>query len=687
MKRFAQFTTTLTLTVAIPIAIDAQVITNLDPVELPEIEIFGRKDTFRQQDIPTSDGGDYLSRLSGLSGSRMGGHGTDPIIRGQGQDRTTVLLDGTGIHGGCPNRMDPPTSYAPVEFYDSVRVLKGPQTLIYGPGGSGGTVLFERTVTRFDDGEKLRASLDTGYTDNGGAWYVAADGTAGNQEGQVRLLASTRSAGNYRDGDGEEVRSAYDQSGISAIGAWTPSAHAQLEIGGEYTTAKDVLFAGARMDSPDSTSKVLRLRYRQSWEDGALRGIDFDGGYAAVSHTMDNYSLRPNNKMWMLVPSDTSVWTGRLNARFQAGVGEIQTGFNLKQTSADGTRYAGPPGSDPAMVNSYMWPAVERSAIGVFGEYRFNPDPESALIVGLRLDRFDNSADDTSLNPPGMMMSPDELYLYYYGRSAPRTPQNGLGALVRYERNLGNKGLKTYVAAQRSLRDADPTERYLAANNSVPMMRWVGNPGLKLEQHLLAEAGLVYQSERWLLAGSIHGDWVDDYILRDRARGQSGIESSDRASIYRNVDASLLGFELEFAYQITPSLRANAHVAYVRGTNTTEDRPLAQIPPLDGAVGLEYATDRFRIGGQVRFAAEQDRVDDSPMTGSGLDGSETPGWVTFDLEGRYRFTDRIEVRGGVRNLFDSTYAVHVNRANLFESTPQKINEPGRSIWIALNLAY
>lgn len=687
MIRFAQFTTLLTLTIVATTTIEAQIITDLDPVELPELEIFGRKEIFRQQDIPTSDGGEYLSRLSGISGSRMGGHGTDPIIRGQGQDRTTVLLDGTGIHGGCPNRMDPPTSYAPVEFYDSVRVLKGPQTLIYGPGGTGGTVLFERTVTRFDGDEKLRASLDTGYTDNSGAWYVAADGTAGVPEGQVRLLASTRSAGNYRDGDGEEVRSAYDQSGVSAIGAWTPTENAQLEIGGEYTTARDVLFAGARMDSPDSTSKVLRLRYRQSWEDGALRGIDFDGGYAAVSHTMDNYSLRPNNMMWMLVPSDTSVWTGRLNARIQAGIGEIQTGFNLKQTSADGTRYAGPPGTDPTMVNSYMWPAVERSAIGVFGEYRFNPDPESALIVGLRLDRFDNSADDTSLNPPGMMMSPDELYLFYYGRSEPRTPQNGLGALVRYERNLGNKGLKTYVAAQRSLRDADPTERYLAADNRVPTMRWVGNPSLKLEQHLLAEAGLVYQSERWLLAGSIHGDWVDDYILRDRARGQPGIGSSDRASIYRNVDASFLGFELEFAHQITTNLRANANVAYVQGTNTTEDRPLAQIPPLDGSLGLEYATDRFRIGGQVRFAAEQDRVDDSPMTGSGLDGSETPGWITFDLDGRYRFTDRIEVRGGVRNLFDSTYAVHVNRANLFEATPQKINEPGRSIWIALNLAY
>ena len=97
MKRFAHFTTLLTLIVATSPAAHAQLTTTLDPVELPELEIFGRKDIFRQQDIPTSDGGEYLSRLSGISGSRMGGHGTDPIIRGQGQDRTTVLLDGCAI--------------------------------------------------------------------------------------------------------------------------------------------------------------------------------------------------------------------------------------------------------------------------------------------------------------------------------------------------------------------------------------------------------------------------------------------------------------------------------------------------------------------------------------------------------------------------------------------------------------
>ncbi|MEZ5274853.1 MAG: TonB-dependent copper receptor [Opitutaceae bacterium] len=687
MNSFALSTTLLTLAVSFAVPIAAQVISPADPVALPQLEIWGRTDVFRQQDTPSADGGEYLGRLSGLSGSRMGGHGTDILIRGQKDERNTVLLDGAAIQGGCPNHMDPATSYAPVEFYDSVRVLKGPQTLIYGPGGTGGTVLFERSVKRFESGERARLSLDTGYTDNADSWFVSVDAAAGTEDWQARILGTTRSADDYVDGDGNEVRSAYRQDGLSFIGAYTPQAETRIEIGAEHTRALDVLFAGAAMDSPESTSDIFRLRLRHQPTGGAVRAIEFDSGYAEVAHTMDNYSLRPAGMMWMFVPSETAAWTARLNTRIEAGPGEIQTGFNFQQIQADATRYSGPAGTIPTTVNSYMWPEVERQTVGVFTEYQFSPDPDSNLLFGLRGDRFDASAGTTDLDPPGMMMSPNRLYQMYYGSSAQRDPVIGLGALLRYERRIGDKGFKAYAAAQRSLRDADTTERFIGTNNSAPAMRWVGNPGLELETHNLAEAGLLYESAKWLIAGSIHGDWVSDFILRDRAHGQTATGIADNASIYRNVDARLIGFELEVSHSLTGNLQANARLAYVEGTNTTEDRPLAQIPPLEGAVGLDYVTEIFRVGAMLRFADAQDRVDDNPMTGSGLDAGPTPGWATLDLEGRYRVTEQIEVRGGVRNLFDETYAIHVNRSNDFDATQAQINEPGRTLWIALNLSY
>ena len=60
-------------------------------------------DTYRLP--PTRETADLLRDIPGVSGSRMGGHGTDPSIRGLSQTRLNILLDGAYVHGGCPNRI------------------------------------------------------------------------------------------------------------------------------------------------------------------------------------------------------------------------------------------------------------------------------------------------------------------------------------------------------------------------------------------------------------------------------------------------------------------------------------------------------------------------------------------------------------------------------------------------------
>ena len=80
----------------------------------------------------SADGGELLLQTPGVSGIKMGNHGIDPAIRGQKHNQLNILLNGAYIHGGCPNRMDPPTSFSSAELYDQVIVLKGVQTLIYG---------------------------------------------------------------------------------------------------------------------------------------------------------------------------------------------------------------------------------------------------------------------------------------------------------------------------------------------------------------------------------------------------------------------------------------------------------------------------------------------------------------------------------------------------------------------------
>ena len=40
-----------------------------------------------------------------------------------------------------------------------------------------------------------------------------------------------------------------------------------------------------------------------------------------------------------------------------------------------------------------------------------------------------------------------------------------------------------------------------------------------------------------------------------------------------------------------------------------------------------------------------------------------------------------ELSAGITNLFDTTYANHLNRSNVFDPVEVRVNEPGRSVFV------
>ena len=127
------------------------------------------------------------------------------------------------------------------------------------------------------------------------------------------------------------------------------------------------------------------------------------------------------------------------------------------------------------------------------------------------------------------------------------------------------------------------------------------------------------------------------------------------------------------------SLTGNA--AWVHADNTTDDRPIAQIPPLSGRLRAELERGRWGAAATLRYAFEQTRVDDDPATGSGLDAGETPGYVVFDLLGSFTLKSGLRIQAGMDNVFDELYSNHLNRSNLFDPEQVRVNEPGRTLWL------
>jgi iron complex outermembrane receptor protein len=138
-------------------------------------------------------------------------------------------------------------------------------------------------------------------------------------------------------------------------------------------------------------------------------------------------------------------------------------------------------------------------------------------------------------------------------------------------------------------------------------------------------------------------------------------------------------------------LRADATLAYVRGTNDTDHLPLAQQPPLEGRVGLYYDNRVYSFGALARFVGRQDRVHigSGNIVANGMDLGPTAGFSIFSFNGGYRLKNFVLLSGGIDNLMDKAYAEHLSKSGAMVPgfvQMSRINEMGRTFWLKANFS-
>lgn len=647
-----------------------------EAIAIPSLTLVGRDEV--RSTVPMGDGSEVLRDVAGADLGRMGGHGLEPFVRGLSQGDLTVLLDGATVHGGCPNRMDPSSSYSATETTDSVMVIRGVQTLRFGSGAPGGTVIFDRVVPEFDE-SKWDVDLVTGASTWSAHPDFALDAAVGFGTWSLRALGSYRNTDNYQDGSGDEVRSAARSMSGTLMGGWRPDELTMFELSYERSETDDALFAGAGMDSPETTADILRFQTERTAAGGRI-GWRVDAFANQVDHLMDNYSLRPlTAPMAMLVPSETSTWG--LRGHIELGrANPILVGVTIESANADATRFAGPNPEMVSMKQSILWADVTNEQTGAFFEGNASIGSQTRIVYGARVDHFTAKAaraDEKTLNGNGP--APRQLWINYTGNGDESWSDTDFGGLVRIEHRLGSWQL--FGGVSRTVRVADATERFLGANSAMSPMRWIGNPVLKPALSHQLDLGAGWYRGSSAVNITLFGADVGDYILRDRAHGQTGILQNDNATIYRNVDARRYGMEADASFRISNPTVLGGTLAWVWAENTTDGRPIAQTPPLHGNINLAWSQSRWSAAGLVRFAAEQTRVDDNPMTGSGQDAGPTPGWVVLDLNAGVELGAGFGIQAGIANVFDRNYANHLNRASAFDPDAVRVNEPGRTYWI------
>ena len=625
-----------------------------------------------RQPVPASDGADYLKTIPGFTALRNGGTNGDPVLRGMFGSRLNLLSNDGSMPGACPARMDNPLSYVAPETYDRLVVVKGPQTVLWGPGASAGTVRFQRETPRFDGpGMRLQGSVLGGSY---GRNDQVLDAAAGAAKGYARLTTNRSESGDYDDGDGDVVPSRWKKWNADLALGWTPDQDTLLEVTAGTGDGK-ARYAGRGMDGAQFKRESLGLRFEKAFP-GTLAKLQANAFHNAADHVMDNYSLRdPNPMSSMPMPMaanvDRTTSGGRMAAEWGwdgfalvAGVDTQRSRHRQRNAMGVGSYAARPWKQDAEFRNT-----------GVFAEATWTIEARQRVVAGLRSDR----AEATDLRATaGMMGMPNPTHGQARRETLP-------GGFVRYERDAAGNGFGWYAGIGHTARMPDYWELISPAMG--PMGAANAFAGIRPEKTTQLDIGGQYRGTRIDAWVSAYAGRIDDYILFSyRSGGMMGMTSA--AS---NIDARIHGAEAGVEFRPSPDWSLGGNLAWAWGANASRGTALPQMTPLEGRFNAAWDNGRWSAGALLRVVARQDRVAVGQGSVVGRDLGPSAGFATLALNGGYRVNERMQLTAGIDNLFDRDYSEHLNLSGSadfgYPADPVRIDEPGRSAWLKLNFSY
>jgi iron complex outermembrane receptor protein len=208
------------------------------------------------------------------------------------------------------------------------------------------------------------------------------------------------------------------------------------------------------------------------------------------------------------------------------------------------------------------------------------------------------------------------------------------------------------------------------------MMKHVGNPNLSSERHMTLEVGYEGMLMGNHIIGSIYYNDVDDYVTTYRQN-----DNAMMARLYKNVDATLYGYELT-AHRIIAGIDTTLNLNYTRGEDDTQNRALPQIMPLAGDLTFELKSAKTNYGLRINFADTQDSFDSKV-----LDTGETAGYTVYDIFAGFEPTPNLRFTVGMSNITDKRYATHLNTSNTLDAAATRTDEPGRSFFGSINYEF
>jgi iron complex outermembrane receptor protein len=670
----------------------------LDPIEVvgDKVELFsGKVKTDRIEELQSVDIGDLLKKdVEGMGTIRKSGVAFDPILRGLSKDRLNVLVDGGFLFPACLSRMDTPTFHITPYSIKGVTVTKGPFDVTMGPGSLGGIINVETKRPAYSETFEFHPVIRAGFDSvaEGVKGGITLD--MGRAPFGANLSYDYKDYGGYDDGDGKTITSDFEQENFTAGIRFFIDENKSIGINYIGQRAEEIYYPVLGMDSPEDDMDMISLEANLEKLSSFVRSIDVRLYANQVDHLMDNamktkYVNPGQVNMAMTNLAESRTLGGKLKADL-ALLDGTEIGVDYYNRWWDATMTMTMMGPMTSTLRAMPDTTIEDLGFFVQPKKSFG---NFTLTTGIRVDLVNADADGVGATEAG----------YFNTVYGPNTTskldedETNVGAFLKGSHKVG-EDIEVYAGVGRGVRTADAKERFRVLGVGRPE---IGNPDLDPEESLQFEAGFTVKLEKVHLNASAFHNSIDGYIAQyDTGWLYCSMDAvklkktpcmmgmAKKVLGYKNVDARLYGGELSVGYLITDNVSVLGSASYTWAKNEDDEKPLQEIPPLEGKLGIRYdeLEGKYWVEFMGRFVASQHRFD--PVVD---DGGKSSGFETFDLRLGWRPWGSVLLTAGVENIFDLHYTEHTTKTFFFNqdgyTTADRVPEPGMNAYANITWSF
>ena len=291
-----------------------------------------------EQPVQPKNVADLLEGIDAMSFIKRGNYAIDPSFRGAMYDQLNVQYDGgvKAMHA-CPNRMDPVTTHILPEDIDKIELIKGPYSVRNG-ANFGGVVNLVTSKPGLDN-QGLTGHAKAGFETNGGTYLLSSGLQYATDNFHIKGSAGYRDFGNYKDGNGTTVPSAFRSTDYVLGAGYSPTHQHHFMVNWRQSFGRDVLHAALPMDTDIDDSSIASLDYYANHLSENLHQLDVKAYYSYVDHIMSN-TLRPNFHMMSMVSHvEANTYGGKIEAHWKFGERlNLYTGTDMYNVNRSGTK-------------------------------------------------------------------------------------------------------------------------------------------------------------------------------------------------------------------------------------------------------------------------------------------------------------------------------------------------------------